>query len=130
MDISGGGKTKLSWMARIVLDNSQAQANAAGLRKQGEGTLTITDETDDNGNKITAPKSGDSGSLTAKGATSNGSAGIGGKTGESTKNIIIEGYATVDATAAVRVQVSAAAAEPPVMFPEMQKTSSSGGIPR
>ena len=97
MDISGGGKTKIELDGQNRLDNSQAQANA-GLRKQGEGTLTITDETDDNGNKITAPKSGDSGSLTAKGATSNGSAGIGGKTGESTKNIIIEGYATVDAT--------------------------------
>ena len=97
MDISGGGKTKIELDGQNRLDNSQAQANA-GLRKQGEGTLTITDETDDNGNKITAPKSGDSGSLTAKGATSNGSAGIGGKIGESTKNITIEGYATVDAT--------------------------------
>ena len=97
MDVSGDGKTKIELDGQNRLDNSQAQANA-GLRKQGEGTLIITDETNDNGNKITAPKSGDSGSLTAKGATSNGSAGIGGKTGESTKNIIIEGYATVDAT--------------------------------
>ena len=96
MDISGGGKTKIELDGQNRLDNSQAQANA-GLRKQGEGTLTITDETDDAGNEITATKSGTSGSLTAKGATSNGSAGIGGKTGESTKNIIIEGYATVDA---------------------------------
>lgn len=97
MDISGGGKTKIELDGQNRLDNSQAQANA-GLRKQGEGTLIITDETDDNGNKITAPKSGTSGSLIAKGATSNGSAGIGGKIGESTKNITIEGYATVDAT--------------------------------
>ena len=99
MDISGGGKTKIELDGQNRLDNSQAQANA-GLRKQGEGTLIITDETDDTGNKITTPKSDTSasGSLTAKGATSNGSAGIGGKTGESTKNIIIEGYATVDAT--------------------------------
>lgn len=97
MDISGGGKTKIELDGQNRLDNSQAQANA-GLRKQGEGTLIITDETDDNGNKITAPKSGTSGSLTAKGATSNGSAGIGGNVGESTKNITIEGYATVDAT--------------------------------
>ena len=96
-EVQGSGNTKIELDGQNRLDNSQAQANA-GLRKQGEGTLTITDETDDNGNKITAPKSGDSGSLTAKGATSNGSAGIGGKTGESTKNIIIEGYATVDAT--------------------------------
>ena len=56
MDISGGGKTKIELDGQNRLDNSQAQANA-GLRKQGEGTLTITDETDDNGNKITAPKS-------------------------------------------------------------------------
>ena len=97
MDISGGGKTKIELDGQNRLDNSQAQANA-GLRKQGEGTLIITDETDDNGNKITAPKSGTSGSLTAKGATSNGSAGIGGSIGEDAKNITIEGYATVDAT--------------------------------
>ena len=99
MDISGGGKTKIELDGQNRLDNSQAQANA-GLRKQGEGTLIITDETDDEGKKITTPKSESdtSGSLTAKGATSNGSAGIGGKIGESTKNITIEGYATVDAT--------------------------------
>ena len=97
MDISGGGTTKVELDGQNRLDNSQAQANA-GLRKQGEGTLIITDETDDRGNKITAPKSGASGSLIAKGASSNGAAGIGGKTGESTKNITIEGYATVDAT--------------------------------
>ena len=97
MDISGGGTTKVELDGQNRLDNSQAQANA-GLRKQEEGTLIITDETDDRGNKITAPKSGTSGSLIAKGASSNGAAGIGGKTGENTKNITIEGYATVDAT--------------------------------
>lgn len=129
MDISGGGKTKIELDGQNRLDNSQAQANA-GLRKQGEGTLIITDETDDNGNKITAPKSGTSGSLTAKGATSNGSAGIGGKIGESTKTSPSRAMQPLTQQAAVRVQVSAAAAEPPVMFPEMQKTSSSGGIPR
>ena len=69
----------------------------AGLRKQGEGTLIITDETDDRGNKITTPKSNDSGSLTAKGAGGNGAAGIGGSVAEGTKNITIEGYATVHA---------------------------------
>ena len=105
MDVSGGGKTKIELDGQNALDSS-ATSYQAGLRKQGEGTLTITDETDDRGNKITAPKSGDSGSLTAKGGGSNdaadigkaiGAAGIGGKIGESTKNIIIEGYATVDA---------------------------------
>ena len=106
MDVSGGGKTKIELDGQNALDSS-ATSYQAGLRKQGEGTLTITDETDDTGNQITAPKSGDSGSLTAKGGGSNdaagigkaiGGAGIGGKIGESTKNIIIEGYATVDAT--------------------------------
>ena len=105
MDVSGGGKTKIELDGQNALDSS-ATSYQAGLCKQGEGTLTITDETDDRGNKITAPKSGDSGSLTAKGGGSNdaedigkaiGAAGIGGKIGESTKNIIIEGYATVDA---------------------------------
>ena len=38
-----------------------------------------------------------SGSLTAKGAGGNGAAGIGGNVAEGTKNIIIEGYATVHA---------------------------------
>ena len=96
MDISGGGKTKIELDGQNRLDNSQAQANA-GLRKQGEGTLTITDETDDAGNEITATKSGTSGSLTAKGADGNGAAGIGGSAAEGTKNITIEGYATVHA---------------------------------
>ena len=105
MTVSGDGNTKIELDGQNALDSS-ATSYQAGLRKQGEGTLTITDETDDRGNKITAPKSGDSGSLTAKGGGSNdaadigkaiGAAGIGGKIGESTKNIIIEGYATVDA---------------------------------
>ena len=98
MDVSGGGTTKVELDGQNVLDSSESCR--AGLRKQGEGTLIITDETDDNGNKITTPKleSDNSGSLTAKGGGSNGSAGIGGNIGESTKNITIEGYATVDAT--------------------------------
>ena len=99
MDVSGSGKTKIELDGQNALDGSVSWYQA-GLRKQGEGTLTITDETDDTGNKITTPKSDTSasGSLIAKGAGSNGAAGIGGKNGESTKNIIIEGYATVDAT--------------------------------
>ena len=97
MDVSGGGKTKVELDGQNVLD-SYSVLYQAGLRKQGEGTLTITDETDDRGNKITATKSGTSGSLTAKGAGGNGAAGIGGSAAEGTKNITIEGYATVDAT--------------------------------
>ena len=96
MGVSGGGTTKIELDGQNALDSSSSER--AGLHKQVPGKLIITDETDDTGNKITAPKSGTSGSLTAKGGGTNGSAGIGGSTGESTGNIIIEGYATVDAT--------------------------------
>ena len=96
MDVSGGGKTKVELDGQNVLDSSDVYYQA-GLRKQGEGTLTITDETDDTGKKITTSKSNDSGSLTAKGAGGNGAAGIGGSVAEGTKNITIEGYATVHA---------------------------------
>lgn len=100
MDVSGDGKTKVELDGQNVLDSYGTDYPAsyqAGLRKQGEGTLIITDETDDRGNKITTPKSNDSGSLIAKGAGGNGAAGIGGSAAEGTKNIIIEGYATVHA---------------------------------
>ena len=100
MDVSGDGKTKVELDGQNVLDSYGTDYPAsyqAGLRKQGEGTLIITDETDDRGNKITTPKSNDSGSLTAKGAGGNGAAGIGGNVAEGTKNITIEGYATVHA---------------------------------
>ena len=98
MDVSGGGKTKVELDGQNVLDSYSVRYQA-GLRKQGEGTLTITDETNNEGKKITTPKSESdtSGSLTAKGAGGNGAAGIGGSAAEGTKNIIIEGYATVDA---------------------------------
>ena len=100
MDVSGDGTTKVELDGQNVLDSYGTQYPAsyqAGLRKQGEGTLIITDETDDRGNEITATKSGTSGSLTAKGAGGNGAAGIGGSVAEGTKNITIEGYATVHA---------------------------------
>ena len=100
MDVSGGGKTKVELDGQNVLDSYSVRYQA-GLRKQGEGTLTITDETDDTGNKITTPKSNDSGSLIAKGAGGNGAAGIGGSVAEGTKNITIEGYATVHAAGGV-----------------------------
>ena len=96
MDVSGGGKTKVELDGQNVLDSYSVRYQA-GLRKQGEGTLIITDETDDTGKKITTPKSNDSGSLIAKGAGGNGAAGIGGSVAEGTKNITIEGYATVHA---------------------------------
>ena len=102
MDVSGSGRTKIELDGQNVLDSSGTYDPAryqAGLRKQGEGTLIITDETNDEGKKITTPKSESdtSGSLTAKGAGGNGAAGIGGNVAEGTKNIIIEGYATVHA---------------------------------
>ena len=102
MDVSGDGKTKVELDGQNVLDSYGTQYPAsyqAGLRKQGEGTLIITDETNDTGKEITTPKSESdtSGSLTAKGAGGNGAAGIGGNVAEGTKNIIIEGYATVHA---------------------------------
>ena len=100
MDVSGDGTTKVELDGQNVLDSYRTQYPAgyrAGLRKQGEGTLIITDETDDTGKKITTPKSNDSGSLIAKGAGGNGAAGIGGNVAEGTKNITIEGYATVHA---------------------------------
>jgi len=102
MDVSGDGKTKVELDGQNVLDSSETYHPAryqAGLRKQGEGTLIITDETDDTGKKITTSKSESdtSGRLTAKGTGGNGAAGIGGSAAEGTKNIIIEGYATVDA---------------------------------
>ena len=103
MDVSGDGTTKVELDGQNVLDSYGTQYPAsyqAGLRKQGEGTLIITDETNDTGKEITTPKSESdtSGSLTAKGAGGNGAAGIGGNVAEGTKNITIEGYATVDAT--------------------------------
>ena len=97
MDVSGGGTTKVELDGQNVLDSSEVWSQA-GLRKQGEGTLIITDETDDTGNKITSDKTDETGSLTAKGGGGNGAAGIGGSIGEDAKNITIEGYATVDAT--------------------------------
>ena len=102
MDVSGDGTTKVELDGQNVLDSYGTDYPAsyqAGLRKQGEGTLIITDETNDEGKKITTPKSESdtSGSLTAKGAGGKGAAGIGGSAAEGTKNIIIEGYATVDA---------------------------------
>ena len=102
MDVSGDGTTKVELDGQNVLDSYGTQYPAsyqAGLRKQGEGTLIITDETNDTGKEITTPKSESdtSGSLTAKGAGGNGAAGIGGSVAEGTKNITIEGYATVDA---------------------------------
>ena len=157
--VKGTGNTKIELDGQNVLDSYSVRYQA-GLRKQGEGTLIITDETDDRGNKITTPKSNDSGSLTAKGAGGNGAAGIGGSVAEGTKNITIEGYATVHAAggdwgagiggggyygeekpgdaeniiiqgyATVDAKGGGVAQALAAAMQEMQKTSSSGGIPR
>lgn len=100
MTVKGSGKTKLELDGKNLLDSTGVVESAGLYKDNGAGTLIITDETDDEGNEITAPKSESdtSGSLTAKGGGSNGAAGIGGNLSKSTKNITIEGYATVDAT--------------------------------
>ena len=49
MDVSGGGTTKVELDGQNALDSSISW-HQAGLRKQGEGKLIITDETDDRGN--------------------------------------------------------------------------------
>lgn len=95
MKVDGSGKTTIELDGQNVLDASGTYYQA-GLNKQGEGTMTITDTTNDQGKKITSKifDKDTSGSLTAKG---DDGAGIGGNHGESTKNITLEGFATVDA---------------------------------
>lgn len=99
MAVEGTGNTKIELDGKNKLDNSSI-GNAAGLRKQGTGTMTITDETDDQGEKITSKDfdKDQSGSLTAIGSYGAGGAGIGGSATQSTENITIEGFATVEAT--------------------------------
>ena len=97
MTVKGSGNTKLELDGKNVLDSTDA-AGAAGLYKDnGDGWLTITDETDDKGKEITSAKADGSGSLTAKTEKLYGGAAIGGVGRKDTKNIIIEGYATVNA---------------------------------
>ena len=103
MTVSGDGNTKIELDGKNTLDSSGA-LKKAGLNKQGNGTMTITDEKTDGGETRTSKAAEDeTGSLTVVGGKN--AAGIGGndvsnssKYGETTKNITIEGYATVDAT--------------------------------
>ena len=102
MTVSGDGNTKIELDGKNTLDSSGANGKA-GLNKQGNGTMTITDEKTDGGETRTSKAAGDeTGSLTVVGG--NWAAGIGGNSAGSlnglgdTKNITIEGYATVDAT--------------------------------
>ena len=102
MTVSGNGNTKIELDGKNTLDSSNASGKA-GLNKQGNGTMTITDEKTDDGEIRTSKAAEDeTGSLTVVGGV--GAAGIGGNHAGSlngsgdTKNITIEGYATVDAT--------------------------------
>ena len=103
MTVSGDGDTKIELDGKNTLDSSNV-SDKAGLNKQGNGTMTITDEKTDGGETRTSKAADDkTGSLTVVGG--NYAAGIGGNAAGSisdglgdTKNITIEGYATVDAT--------------------------------
>ena len=103
MTVSGDGNTKIELDGKNTLDSSNVSGKA-GLNKQGNGTMTITDEKTDGGETRTSKAADDkTGSLTVVGGV--GAAGIGGNSAPSsdsgvgdTKNITIEGYATVDAT--------------------------------
>lgn len=103
MTVSGDGNTKIELDGKNTLDSSNVSGKA-GLNKQGNGTMTITDEKTDGGETRTSKAANDeTGSLTVVGGV--GAAGIGGNSAPSsdsgvgdTKNITIEGYATVDAT--------------------------------
>ena len=95
-EVQGTGKTKIELDGQNLLDSSKSEY-WAGLNKKDSGNLTITDETSDKGETITAKEEADtSGSLRAKGGIYGGAA-IGGRSYEATDNITIEGYATVNA---------------------------------
>ena len=95
-EVQGTGKTKIELDGQNVLDSS-ASEYWAGLSKKGSGNLTITDETSDKGETITAKEEAEtSGSLRAEEGIYGGAA-IGGNSNQATDNITIEGYATVKA---------------------------------
>ena len=95
-EVQGTGKTKIELDGQNVLDNSACEY-WAGLNKKGNGNLTITDETSDTGETITAKEETEtSGSLRAEAGWFGGAA-IGGNIGQATDNITIKGYATVKA---------------------------------
>lgn len=95
-EVKGAGNTKIELDGQNVLDSSACQY-WAGLNKKGSGNLTITDETNDKGETITAKEEADtSGRLRAEAGHYYGAA-IGGSCGQATDNITIEGYATVKA---------------------------------
>lgn len=101
--VKGTGNTKIELDGQNVLDSDVRSSPTtsvfwAGLNKKVGGNLTITDETSDTGETITAKDETDtSGSLRAEGGEVGKAAAIGGNSGQATDNITIEGYATVKA---------------------------------
>lgn len=101
--VQGTGNTKIELDGQNVLDSDVRSSPTtsvlwAGLNKKVGGNLTITDETSDTGETITAKDETDtSGSLRAEGGEVGKAAAIGGNSGQATDNITIEGYATVKA---------------------------------
>ena len=102
--VQGKGNTKIELDGQNVLDSDVLSSPTtsvlwAGLNKKVGGNLTITDETSDTGETITAKDETDtSGSLRAEsGRVAAGAAAIGGNSGQATDNITIDGYATVKA---------------------------------
>ena len=101
--VQGKGNTKIELDGQNVLDSDVLSSPTtsllwAGLNKKVGGNLTITDETSDTGETITAKDETDtSGSLRAEGGEIGRAAAIGGNSGQATDNITIEGYATVKA---------------------------------
>ena len=101
--VKGTGNTKIELDGQNVLDSDVRSSPTtsvfwAGLNKKVGGNLTITDETSDTGETITAKDETDtSGSLRAEGGEIGRAAAIGGNSGQATDNITIEGYATVKA---------------------------------
>ena len=99
MTVKGSGNTKLELDGKNVLDSTDVPSAAGLYKDNGDGWLTITDKTDDQGKEITSAKKDGSGSLTAQTQSTYGGAAIGGVWKKDTKNIIIESYATVNAFA-------------------------------
>ena len=101
--VQGKGNTKIELDGQNVLDSDVLSSPTtsllwAGLNKKVGGNLTITDETSDTGETITAKDETEtSGSLRAEGGEIGRAAAIGGNSGQATDNITIEGYATVKA---------------------------------
>ena len=135
--VQGKGNTKIELDGQNVLDSDVLSSPTtsvlwAGLNKKVGGNLTITDETSDTGETITAKDETDtSGSLRAEsGRVAAGAAAIGGNSGQATDNITIEGYATVkantlfhDGAASAAAMAQKAAISPSRAMPMLRQTA-------